>query len=81
MRRTCLAGIVGVLLFAAGVTAEPLSPEQFDKLVSVIKPQKSETKWEQIPWLTDLTAARQRAAEQGKPIVLWEMDGHPLGCT
>ena len=24
---------------------------------------------------------RQLAARQGKPILLWEMDGHPLGCT
>ena len=32
-------------------------------------------------WLTDLWQARKLAARQGKPILLWEMDGHPLGCT
>ena len=28
-----------------------------------------------------LWQARERAAAEGKPILLWEMDGHPLGCT
>ena len=41
----------------------------------------SEDAWAKIPWLTDLTQARRVAAGQGKPILLWEMDGHPLGCV
>jgi hypothetical protein len=38
-------------------------------------------RWAEIPWETDLTAARARSAKEGKPIFLWIMDGHPLGCT
>ena len=81
MKHTCLFGIATLLLCGAAHAAEPPSGEQFDKLLTVIKPNKSETKWEQIPWTTDLWAARGQAAAQGKPILLWEMDGHPLGCT
>ena len=40
-----------------------------------------EVKWQEIPWQTDLWAARRMAAEQGKPIFLWAMNGNPLGCT
>ena len=74
------------LLAALGMTlslraAEPITPEQFDRLRKVIKPQGDELKWMQIRWFTDLWEARKQAAEQGKPILLWEMDGHPLGCT
>ena len=61
--------------------AEPIAPAQFKKLHALIKPKPSEEKWAQIPWLTGLWEARQRAATEGKPILLWEMDGHPLGCT
>ena len=61
--------------------AEPIAPEQFTKLHQLIKPGKDENQWEQIPWLTSLWEARAKAAAQGKPLVLWEMDGHPLGCT
>jgi hypothetical protein len=65
-----------------GVTAaEPIRAEQFTKLHALIKPAADEDRWATIPWLTDLWQARQFAAQQGKPILLWEMDGHPLGCT
>jgi hypothetical protein len=69
-----------VLVPATGGT-EPVPPGQFEKLHRLIKPHTGEQKWEQVPWLADLWEARRRAAEQGKPILLWEMDGHPLGCT
>ena len=38
-------------------------------------------KWTEIPWGTDITAARSKAAREGKPLFLWIMDGHPLGCV
>ena len=36
-----------------------------------------------IPIFSELSSeeARRLAAQKGKPILLWEMDGHPLGCT
>jgi hypothetical protein len=55
--------------------------DSFRRLHSLIKPKTSEENWIRIPWMTDLWAARQRATAEGKPILLWEMDGHPLGCT
>lgn len=75
-------GLLSCLAFAPVTpAAEALSPAQFDKLRVLIKPQASEQKWARIPWLADLWEARKQAAAQGKPILLWEMDGHPLGCT
>lgn len=65
----------------AAPAAEPIRAEQFAKLQALIKPSQGEEAWGKIPWLTDLWQARQIAAEKGKPILLWEMDGHPLGCT
>lgn len=50
-------------------------------VIEAIKPTAAEAAWENIDWETDLWAARERAAKEGKPIYLWEMDGHPLGCT
>ncbi len=70
-----------VITGVPGRAAEPLSVAQSTELHSLIKPRAAEQKWEQIPWLTSLWEARQRAAREGKPILLWEMDGHPLGCT
>lgn len=77
-----LAGAIFTAV-AVGVVsaASPISPEQFEHLKKEISPKAAEEKWLEIPWQTDLWAARQNAAREGKPILLWEMDGHPLGCT
>ncbi len=61
--------------------AEPVPAKQFENLHALIKPKPTEMKWTQIPWLASLWDARQKAAAAGKPILLWEMDGHPLGCV
>jgi hypothetical protein len=61
--------------------AEPLPPRDFQRLHDLVVPATGESKWTQVPWLTSLWEARRRAAAEGKPILLWEMDGHPLGCT
>ncbi len=63
------------------LAGDAISPDEFDKLHALIKPKPAEEKWTEIPWMTGLWQARQRAAAEGKPILLWEMDGHPLGCT
>jgi hypothetical protein len=70
-------------LVLAGLTAaaEPIPAGQFTPLRDLIRPDAGEDQWARIPWRTDLWAARQEAANLGKPILLWEMDGHPLGCT
>ena len=78
----CLIGwTVCLAVPLAACAAEPIAPEQFERLHALIRPQEGEDKWAEIPWMTSLWQARQRAAVEGKPILLWEMDGHPLGCT
>jgi hypothetical protein len=79
--RLLLCVLTWLALQATAPAAEPIRPDQFDKLRALIKPDAGEDRWAQIPWLTDLWQARKLAAQQGKPILLWEMDGHPLGCT
>ncbi|MFT6178221.1 MAG: hypothetical protein ACJAQT_003543 [Akkermansiaceae bacterium] len=52
-----------------------------EAVVTEILPSVEESAWQKIAWKTDLWAARKEAARTGKPIYLWEMDGHPLGCV
>ncbi len=56
-------------------------PAAVTDLLSVIQPAADEASWLAIPWETNLTEARRKADAAGRPIFLWEMDGHPLGCT
>ena len=68
------------LLPLASSSAE-ITPLQFDQLSKLCTPDKSASGWLELGWEIDLWKARERAAREGKPIFLWEMDGHPLGCT
>ena len=80
----CQLVLLGMLpFFAMGRAGEkaPLNEAEFTKLHTLVKPRPEEEKWLQIPWSVNLWEARKRAAAEGKPILLWEMDGHPLGCT
>ena len=82
--RVLSLGVVLVGVASAGAaapTARPVDPAEFKRLHTLIKPAPAEEKGAEIPWLASLWDARKRAAAEGKPILLWEMDGHPLGCT
>jgi hypothetical protein len=47
-----------------------LNAETFASIHKQIKPQPGESRWMEIPWLTDLHEARQKAAAEGKPLFL-----------
>ena len=74
--------LAGLCLAAQhALAAEPIPAGQLAPLHALVKPATGEDRWARIPWRTSLWQARQEAARAGKPILLWEMDGHPLGCT
>ena len=80
---TLFSAAVGALPAPDGAAsaAEPVARESFAELHDLIKPNDAEQAWTQIPWMASLWDARVKAAAEGKPILLWEMDGHPLGCV
>jgi len=65
----------------AAIPPLPADPEEFARFHAAIKPRPEERRWAQIPWEVDLWAARRQALELEKPILLWAMNGHPLGCV
>jgi hypothetical protein len=80
--RMLLSSIV-LLFVALWVRAEepkPIPPEQFAKLHKMIKPQPGELRFQDIPWLMSTYEARKKAAEEGKPILVWSgSGGAPVG--
>ena len=78
---TTLLLVVTVSVQAGDRVAE-ISPDDFQRLHTLIKPQDGESPWREVAWLTSVTAARQKAAAEGKPIVIFTAaDGSPLGRT
>lgn len=82
-RRTA-AGLICGLFTLAGLIPEcrgaDLPEAQFRRLHRELQPRADEA-WRTIPWKISLLDAQRAAAREGKPIFIWSMDGHPLGCT
>jgi hypothetical protein len=66
----------------AGARIAPIAAADFDRLLSEIKPERGESTWREIPWLTNLAEARRRSLAEDKPLVIFTAaDGSPLGRT
>jgi hypothetical protein len=68
------------LVFVSSLSAEELTETRFHELLNELKPSSDEV-WRTIPWKISLLDAQRMAAQDAKPIFIWAMDGHPLGCT
>ncbi|MDP7033757.1 MAG: hypothetical protein QF752_04625 [Planctomycetota bacterium] len=72
-----LRGYLVLLLVILGSRA---TSDSWREAIVAMRPPAQE-KWRQIPWRTDLAASRLEAARLGRPLFIWSMNGHPLGCT
>ena len=76
-RRTFLGGsIAGMVMGRATWDSDWLA--NLDQRISAIMPTPEEDAFLQVPWRTNLNAARVESIRTGKPLFVWEMNGHPL---
>ncbi len=59
--------------------APVLTEETFAELFEACRVKKE--RWTDIPWIGVLWEGRQKAASEEKPLFIWAMNGHPLGCV
>lgn len=83
-----LALVVGLAVPAAAgepVEGENRAPEfprdEIDAWRDYLAAADDEDAWRRIPWSTTLADGVERASAAEKPLLLWVMNGHPLGCT
>jgi hypothetical protein len=82
---TVAAGLTGSHLLAQQpLAAKPdLTPDSFPNLHALIRPHDQEWRHLKVEWLTDVVAARKKAAADDKPIVICYTGGagynEPLG--
>lgn len=71
------------LITFAGVLlpAHELNDTTFEKWRDFIRPKAEENSFLDIPWRESFMTAVNEASESNAPILLWAMNGHPLGCT
>jgi hypothetical protein len=62
-------------------TGDGLTWERFTQVRQEVLPAAEEDRWLAIPWRSRLWDAVEDARRERKPILLWAMNGHPLGCV
>lgn len=61
--------------------SQALSLDTLVQWASFISPSAEELRWKEIPWRESFWKAIHEGQIHGKPVLLWTMNGHPLGCT
>lgn len=72
--------VVALLAPTGGEPPPPLTGADVARLHRELLPTRAEP-WETIGWRVDLLAARDEAIRSRRPLFLWAMNGHPLGCV
>ncbi len=82
MKRIALTVVMFAVVMSVSFAgaADKLSEAEFQRLHRELQPAPDEL-WRSIPWKIELLDAQATAARDKKPIFIWAMDGHPLGCT
>jgi hypothetical protein len=81
MIRSALGSLLVFSVLGALAPAQELTEKSYRRIRDLVVPRPSECRWERIPWRTTLWDAVREADEKNRPILLWVMNGHPLGCT
>ena len=76
----CLIASIGWMPLPCHDKTIPFTWQQFESLHRQLQ-APADAPWRTIPWKISLLDAQRAAIEQHKPIFIWAMDGHPLGCT
>jgi len=79
MKKQLLLGLT-MLLMAGWVASAEFATNEFGQFKQACQASFEEP-WRTIPWKISLVEAQNLAAREKKPIFIWAMDGHPLGCT
>ena len=58
-----------------------LNKDNYKMWKNFIKPTEKELAWAHIPWRSTFYDGLIDADNSQKPLLLWVMNGHPLGCT
>ena len=73
--------MLALVLLAVPQAPQALDDAAFAAWQAHLAPQQSESRWAEIGWRQRLTDGLEQASQEQRPLLLWLMNGHPLGCT
>ena len=85
MQKTCLILGLTICLAKLAIPAcaqlPPLTLSSLDRYQQAVEPTPDEVAFLEIDWQSTLGKAVAIAHEADKPLMIYVMNGHPLGCT
>lgn len=81
MRALALAFVVLSAAPAEKLPPLELTDANYAAVYASVQPPENDLRYEKVPWRTTLWSAVVEANQLDKPILLWAMNGHPLGCV
>ncbi len=77
---TCI--ILLALAATPSLIAQPeFTSESLPEWREYLLPDEPASCWRGIPWQPSFARAVVEAQKKDQPVLLWAMNGHPLGCT
>lgn len=73
--------MIAALLALAPLVQDDLQGRTLAEWRALLEPTAQERAYEEIPWQPTFWGAVEQANEEQRPVLLWAMNGHPLGCT
>jgi hypothetical protein len=73
--------MLALLLTLTAIAAPAQDDASFAAVRAHVLPDESESAWKRLGWHASLWEGVVAAQAADKPILLWAMNGHPLGCT
>ena len=71
-----------VLALAVPCAAQQsLNAATYESWVDFLAPDEAESGWCSVPWRESFRAGVRDSQIDGKPSLLWAMNGHPMGCV
>jgi hypothetical protein len=68
-----------VLVAQTAPLPQELTDESFEKVRGFIVPDDKELAWRKVGWRATFLDGVVEAQKADKPVLLWTMNGHPLG--
>ena len=74
--------IIALAVFgdAASTATAAITQAEFERLHAELQLAPGAT-WRSVPWKMSLLDGQRTAVANKRPLFIWAMDGHPLGCT
>jgi hypothetical protein len=75
MRRVVLSALIVVLAASA---ARSVEPADLERRMAAIRHTSEALRWQEIPWLTNLSEGMRLAKAEKRPLLLWVAEDDPL---